>query len=433
MTELFLHHVWQYRVFDYTCMKTTDGQTIEVQSFGTYNTNEGPDFLHAKIRIGDTLWVGDVEIHVHASDWNKHKHFQQKEYNSVILHVVAYYDKDVCSQKQSVIPTFVLPITPHMLRSYELISACGIAKACSAIFATINTLQSQMWFDRLVIERFETKADKVLCDYEQCNASWEITCYKTIARALGNPLNSQPFEMLADSLDLKIISKHAHSIFELEALLFGQAGFLNSKQNCEYTSQLQNEYDFLRKKYTLTSLSEHIWKFSKMRPFGFPTIRIAQLCQLIHSSRSLTSHILECDSLERLVRLFSFDLHNFWDTHYTLRDTSPPIQKHIGIHTVYTIIINAIIPFLFAYGSRMCMQEYKERALFFLEHIPSEHNTIIQEWDGLGIQSRSAYRSQALIQLHNEYCKQKRCLQCVFGHVYFTHILKKSETMCKIL
>lgn len=426
MTELFVHHIWQYQLFDRTDLYTTIGEPLEIIQIGSYNIHAGPDFLNAKIKIGSTIWVGNIEIHVNASDWNNHKHYLQKEYNSVILHVVVNNDKEIVNEQGASIPTFIIPIDKKMQDSYECIENCSISKSCATIFPSIDIFYAHMWYDRLLIERYESKATKIITDYERNNNSWEVTCYKSIVRALGSPLNTLPFEMLSNSVDLKIISKHASSRFELESLLLGQAGFLTPPSTDAYIQKMQHEYAFLQKKYTLTTLHASIWKFSKMRPSHFPTIRIAQLCEIICRSRSLTSHILECTSLTQIFELFSCTLHDFWDTHYTLQEESPYLKKQLGKQTLQSIAINAIIPFLFAYGSKTEEQVYKDRALEFLEELPSEQNTIISTWEDLGIQSHSAYRSQALIQLHNLYCLHCRCLQCAFGHVYFKHLLQET-------
>ncbi len=425
MTELFLHHIWQYQLFDHTHLKTTNGEAIEIVTAGMYNSNAGPDFLQATIKIDNTLWVGNIEIHLQSNDWYTHKHHLQPEYNSVILHVVSVYNKPVVNQKHVEIPTLILPITSRHQYSWNLLSNCSLHKTCNSIFSSIDTFTTNMWFDRLVIERFESKANTILCDFESTNSSWESTCYRTISRALGNPLNSQPFEMLTQSVSLGILTKHSHSIFQLEAILLGQAGLLHNHSTSTYAIELFKEYTFLQKKYSLTPIAASMWKFSKMRPMSFPPIRIAQLCELMYRSRSLTSHILECAHIQNIITLFDITLHDYWDTHYTLHEQSPYKKKHIGIHTIHSIIINAIIPFLFAYGSKTNQEIYKERALEFLESLPSEQNSILSHWQQLGIQSHNAYRSQALLQLHKEYCNTKRCLHCVFGHTYFSHILKK--------
>jgi hypothetical protein len=421
MNEHLLHCIWQQQLFDHSNLQTTDGEEIVIEKIGTANCNAGPDFLDARIRIGSTLWVGNVEIHTQSSMWTAHKHHTQKSYNSVILHVVAEHNDIACTARGTKIPTLVLPIDAELLAvSKQLIE--GTRKImCYNELPAIDTFLQNMVFDRLVVERFERKSIHALALLEQNNNSWEETCYQMLARSFGAPVNSSAFEQLAQTLPLKILAKHSNSLMQLEALLFGQTGLLTQEIDASpkttngYYQTLQKEFSFLQKKYALTPLEGCIWKFSRMRPGNFPTIRIAQLAQFLLQSRGTTSKILHCETIDELKQLFVLQLHEFWHNHYSFTHTSPPRTKSLGESTIHSIIINTIVPFLFAYGSYHNNESIKQRALDFLETLPAEQNSIISIWEDCSVQCKSAFRSQALLQLYNEYCTQRKCLQCAIG------------------
>ncbi|MDR1761366.1 MAG: DUF2851 family protein [Bacteroidales bacterium] len=415
MNEQLLHCIWQQQLFDHSCLQTTEGETIMVEKVGMANSNAGPDFLDAHIRIGNTLWVGNVEIHQKSSMWTVHKHHTQESYNSVILHVVAEHDKEAHTARGTKIPTLILPIGAEILDASKKLTKGHNKIMCCNELSTVDTFLQNMVFDRLVVERFERKSIHVLALLEQNGNSWEETCYQMVARSFGAPVNSTACEQLAQSVPLKILAKHRNSLTQLEALLFGQAGLLLGEIDDRFYKELQNEYNFLQKKYALIPMSGSEWKFSRMRPSNFPTLRIAQLAQLLFQSHSITSKILECRSIGELEQLFSVQLHGFWLNHYSFSHTSPTRKKSLGETTVHSIIINTIVPFLFAYGTYHSNDDIKQRALDFLETLPAERNAIITLWDDCSVQCKSSFRSQALLQLYNEYCAQRKCLQCAIG------------------
>ena len=415
MTEKFLQFIWQHQLFDSSKLETITGEPITVITIGTLHNDSGPDFFNAKIKIGNTIWAGDVEIHIKSSDWQKHHHQKQKQYNSVILHVVSEYDKDYNAEHGNYIPTTILPIPSHILQNYVTLQHNSSTIRCSHILPTIDTFYQNMWFDRLVIERYESKTNHLLAIMQETTNSWEETLYINLARNFGFKTNADAFERLAKSIPLHLIKKHSNNLFQIEALLFGQAGMLEKISNEEYTLRLQTEYTFLQKKYSLKPLPIELWKFGRMRPANFPSIRIAEFAELISSNNNVSSVLLELHSIKEISKLFSVKLHSFWDTHYTLFDTSEKHIKQIGNQSIEIIIINTVIPFLFAHGTFFKNDDITQRAIQFLEEISSEKNSIIEIWNSIHIESHSAYRSQALIQLYNEYCNKGKCLQCCFG------------------
>ncbi len=418
MTEQLLHFVWQQQLFNHNDLQTTDGEAIVIEKIGMANPNAGPDFLDAHIRIGSTLWVGNVEIHKKSSEWTSHRHHTQDSYNSVVLHVVATHDKEAHTSRGTKIPTLIVSINTGLLATIKQLLEEKNNIPCHKTLPTIDTFVQNMWFDRLVIERFERKSIHVLALFAQNGNSWEETCYQMLARSFGAPVNSSAFEQLAQTLPLRTLAKHSNSLMQLEALLFGQAGLLCasiSLYNHNYYQTLQKEYSFLQKKYNLTPLESCIWKFSRMRPGNFPTIRIAQLAQLVFQSHGLTSKILRCATINELKNLFSVQLHAFWNNHYSFTQTSTTRKKSLGETTIHSIVINTVVPFLFAYGTYHSNDDIKQRALDFLETVPAEQNSIITQWENCAVQCKSAFRSQALLQLYNEYCAKRRCLQCNIG------------------
>jgi hypothetical protein len=292
---------------------------------------------------------------------------------------------------------------------------------CFENLSQINGIYKSAWFDRLVIERFERKSEEIIARYYNQNNSWEDTLYLTLAHNFGIKTNALAFEELAQSTPRNIIMKHANNLFQLEALLFGQAHLFPEKEPDAYSQKLMNEYSFLQKKYNLTPISRELWKFSRMRPPNFPTIRIAQFASILYSHQQLCSTILDCTHTTDCKRIFTTQLHSYWDKHFRFSQDSPFQVKTLGESTINTLLINTVVPFLFAYGTSTKQDILTHRALQFLEELPSENNTIISSWNKANIQCKNAFRSQALLELSNNYCTKRKCLQCAFGHKIMKH------------
>lgn len=423
MTEAFLQYVWQHQLMRLDTLCTTDNEPVSVIKIGTFNSNAGPDFLNAKIKIGDTVWAGDVEVHVKASDWYIHKHQLQKSYNSVILHVVQIGDKDVYNERNQRVPTLVMPILPHVTHNYMKLADIPLGIRCGKHLPTIDSLRISLFLERLVAERFENKAKHILELYTITNNDWEETLYQLLARNFGFKTNAEAFELLAQSLPLHLIEKHHDDLFQLEALLFGQANLL-AQSTDEYGNRLLHEYQFLQKKYDLTPISSTWWQLAKMRPYNFPTIRIAQFAKLLFSTHSLVSILVEINSLEELSSIFSCTASEYWETHYSFKKESPKHSSELGKQAIETILINTVIPFLFAYGKERNNETLTQRAYQFLMQISAERNAIISQWNEYAITPRNAFESQGLLQLFNEYCNKGNCVRCSIGHVVMN---KKGE------
>ena len=416
MKESILHYVWQYKLFLHDRLQTTDGDTVEIIDTGKLNTDAGPDFFNAKVRINNILWAGNIEIHTHSSDWNKHRHQTDKAYANVILHVVNIVDTDIFNADGEKIPQLALRYPDYITHNYEQLLAGQKWIACADKIQTIPVVIIESWKQALLIERLQQKT-AAIAQLQNTNLQhWEESFYVTLARSFGFGVNSQIFESLAKSLPLQVLGKHKDSLHEIEALLFGQSGLLINDNSDQYTVDLWRTYDFLRKKYNLHPVNGTQWKMLRLRPDNFPYIRIAQFAALIYSSSKLFSKIIENPDLANLRTLFSCEPSAYWQTHYVFGRESTEKTKRLGTRTIDVLLINTIVPFLFLYGEQKQQQHYKDKALELLEKLPPEKNAIIDNWTKLGLTSSSAYDTQALLQLKKMYCDDKKCLRCRVGH-----------------
>ena len=417
MTEDFLQFIWEHRLFETNNLKTTDGEKLEVVEQGTRNTDSGPDFFNAKVRIEDTLWVGNIEIHRNSSDWMRHNHDTDGAYDSIILHVVDNFDKPVQRKSGSTIPALVLTYPAHILENYRQLLAARTWIPCQVRFRAIDPFVLKIGFNRLMIERLQDKTAEILERLALNQNNWNETFYQFMARNFGFKTNALPFEMLAKSLPVSILGKHKNNLQQVEALLFGQSGLLNMELfGDDYFLNLRTEYEFLSKKYGLKPVAGHLWKFLRLRPVNFPTVRIAQLAALIHQSSGLFSEILDTGQITQLQKLFDVRASDYWNNHYKFSYPSKNSIKHLGESAVNNLIVNTIVPFLFVYGEQNNKHYLKDRALDWLEKMPAETNSVITKWEGLGIQPQSAFETQALLQLKNRYCSERRCLKCHVGN-----------------
>lgn len=425
MTEELLHHLWKFRLFDQFKLTTTiTNDLIEIIKVGDHNQHAGPDFFNSKIKIADTLWAGNVEVHIRASDWNKHGHQQDKAYDNIILHVVYEADQSIYRTSGEAIPTLELKnrIPPFYYSNYERFKLSKDWIACEKQFKEVPTIVLHTSLNRLLIERLEEKFNTMMEMLQLNKMNWEETFYQLLAKNFGFKTNALPFQLLAKSIPSTILAKHKSSLLQLEALLFGQAGFLEQHFNDKYSLQLQNEYVFLKQKFKLIPIDNHLWKFLRLRPVNFPTIRIAQFAQLIYQSNHLFSKMIEERELIQLKKLMDTTVSPYWRTHYVFEKMVAERNKKLGEDSIDNIIINTIIPFLFVYGKVKGDDSYIDRALRFLEEMEGEKNTTINTWKTLKVSVKTAAETQALLQLKNKYCDHKRCLACSIGD----YLLKKA-------
>ena len=413
MTERLLQYIWQFQYFNRSELQTTDGEEVVVILPGSLNKNQGPDFLNAKIKIGNTIFAGTIEVHCKASEWEKHQHHKDNNYRNVILHVVN--EKDASFDNHIPVLELQSRISNIMLEQYEKLMAETSFVACAGSIHTIKDITWFSWKERLLVERLTRKAEKIQILLEENRAHWEETFWWLLARSFGTKVNGDAFEALARSLPVTILSKHKNSIHQLEALLLGQANLLNRNFEEEYPRLLQREYRFLKTKYDLKPVDVPV-QFLRMRPGNFPTIRLAQLAMLISSSSHLFSKILETENVEEVKKWLTCTANDYWHYHYHFHLQSNFKKKALGTSMIDSIIINTIVPSLFAYGLYHKSEPHKAKVLRWLEQISTENNSILSGFALLSVKSNSAYDSQALIELRNEYCTKKRCLECSVGN-----------------
>ena len=418
--EDILHYIWKFRLFQ-KGLKTTTGQPVEVIDVGLPNTNEGPDFFNAKIKIGDKIWAGNVEIHKSSDQWVKHKHDVNKNYNSVILHIVEKANCEVYNESGQPVMQCEITYPEHILENYDFLIHSNTDIPCCNYIGSMPSFHINSWMNTLLIERLERKSKHIQELLERYNNSWEDVFYVILSRNFGFGLNSDSFERLALSLPLKYIRKQGDNLIQIEALLFGQSGMLdNLKVNDDYYSLLQKEYAFLKNKYELNPLESYVFKSLRTRPTAFPQIRIAQLAALLHSSHGLFSKITACDDVGRIRLMFHVNASEYWQTHYAFGVSSERKVKYLGDASLDIILINTVAPILFIYGRTIDSEIHCERALRFLEILKPERNSITKRFGKLKMPLNNAADSQAMIQLKREYCEPRKCLFCRVGHQLLT-------------
>ena len=417
MNEEFLYYLWAY----YLAGKSftgTRGENILIEKTGLRNIDSGPDFFNGRIRVDNTLWAGNIEMHVKASDWLQHGHQNDIAYDNIVLHVVYEADISIKRQNGDLIPTLELKgkFDENIFRKYQGFILSDQWIPCQNDIVHVNHFELRNWLYRLSIERLEEKSRLVLNSLASNKSDFNEVFYIHLLRSFGFKTNSDAFEQLGRSLPYLILARHKANLPQLEALLFGQAGLLRGDFKDHYPKQLKTEYQFLAQKYSLKPLNAGIWKFMRMRPANFPSIRMAQFAQMIYQSSGLIHKIMEAERLPDVIDLFRATASPYWQNHFRFDHLSPSSSKALGKSSIHLILINTIIPFVFVYGQYMQDEALKEKALNWLVELPAEKNSITGHFTDLGVVSRDAMQSQALIQLKNSYCNKKRCLQCSIGH-----------------
>lgn len=418
MTEKLFQFIWRYKLFSTHHLWSTEGEPIQILQSGQLNPNAGPDFLEAKIKIGPTIWVGHVELHIHSSDWLKHQHQGNAAYNNLILHVVYNHDGDIQTQNQSHFPTLCLAqhINHQLLYQYERLMNNRDFIPCEKQIGSADPFSLSGQIESMMMERLERKSMDIDRLLQHTRHHWQEVFYIQLAKAFGLHINQHAFEELAKITPWSMLLKHRHSLLQLEALLFGQAGMLYDYFDHPYPLLLQKEYTHLRNLYHLEPMAASQWKFLRLRPANFPTLRIAQLAQLIHQSNHLFSHMISSESVQTYYSLLQVEPSDFWQDHFTFFETSAVKDKKSGKSFITAIIINAVLPTLFYYGKQQGKEELCIKALQFLQDLPFERNSQTESFKKLGFPYRNAADSQALLELKKQYCDQKRCLECKIGY-----------------
>jgi hypothetical protein len=418
MEEAFLHFIWKYQQFDHSSMRTVDGLEISVFEPGHKNTDAGPDFRNAKIKIGDITWNGSIEIHVMASDWRKHNHQNDPAYENVVLHVIWKNDEFARRKDATAIPALELHkrIDENLLLRYRQLLTPENDILCQNHLSRINMLTRYSMMDNALARRLEAKSNMIFRDIALTNHNWEEIAWRLLARNFGFKTNAESFRDLAKSLSVKILKKESDNLLVIEAMLFGQAGFLDENPVDEYQHSLKQEYSFRTKKYGLVKrLNRHQWKFLRLRPPNFPTVRIAQLAKLISDHPNIFSLFTDYNSHRELINELATEQSQYWLSHYDFGKTAKSSIGKLGSSSIENILVNTVAPLLFAYGIHKDNEDLKEKATELLGELKAENNSIISRWKAAGFEVNSAFDSQALIQQFNEYCNKKQCLNCHIG------------------
>ena len=398
---------------------TTDGERIEIFNPGILNTDAGPDFLNARVKIGPIAWVGSVEIHLHSSGWVDHHHDQDRSYDNVILHVVWQHDKVIARNDKTPLPTLELRnrVDEALINTYRRLINSSFSIPCQRSLQGVDHLTKLSMLEKALMQRLERKAEEVQTLYKQNRNNWEETFYQLLARNFGFKINAEPFFQLARLLPLKLLLKQADKQEQVEAMLFGQAGFLDASKGDDYYLKLRREHRLLAQKYSLqqNKMSKAQWRFLRLRPANFPSLRLAQLGSILHHRQNIFSAVLECEDIKSLIQLFTVPPSSYWLSHYQFTKKAKSAEHELGRSSIENIIINTVVPVWAAYGKLSDEQSYVDRAVQVLQQLPEEENKITRSWKNIGMTTQTAFDSQALIELYNSFCQQKSCLNCAIG------------------
>ena len=420
--EKLLHYVWRHKLYPLQPLHTTTRQTVEVIDPGLPNTHDaGPDFFNAKLKIDGTLWVGNVEVHVRSSDWMRHGHDRDTAYDNVVLHVVWQADCEVKRTGGEPVPQLELPCPETVRMHYEELQQSAFIPSCYSILGTLPALTVHSWMSALQAERFERKAGDIRTRLEQHDGRWDDVFFITLARNFGFGLNADTFEIWASHLPFRALEKHRDNVQQIEALFYGTAGLLDSNgpEEDRYLTGLKREYAYLARKFDLPAPPDSVrWRMLRLRPGNFPHVRLSQLASLYSKDEPLFSRMLEARTPAEACVLFTAKASEYWETHFTFGQESAKRPKRLGANALNLILINTVVPFLYAYGMHKGNSALCERAASFLDAIKAEDNYIIRQWKAAGLEVKNAADSQALLQLRTMYCDRKDCLRCRFGFEY---------------
>lgn len=433
--EKLLQYCWKHRILPEGELRTADGESIEIVDTGLLNTDAGPDFFNARLRIGDRLLAGNVEIHVRRRDWYAHGHDRDAAYDNVILHVVdaqsngpADADSAIRTREGRILPEVKISVPEEIRANYRELLSEDSYPPCYKIIPNVTPLSMHSWMAALQTERLKQKTEAIAERVSMLKGDWEHAYFITLARSYGFGSNSDALEQWARNMPMTSVAHHRDNLFQIESIFFGQAGMLNiasvrerlqlETAADEYFQRMQSEYEYLKHKFQMTDKYAPQWKYMRMRPQNFPTIRIAQLARLYYERRTSLSQLIECDTIDKLRKMFHCGVSDYWQTHYTFGHESQPSAKQLSVASTNLLMINCAIPMIFAYGRQTGSEALCNRALDLLESLPPENNTITRMWKQVGLESRSAGDTQALIQLKKQYCDRKDCLQCRIGYEY---------------
>lgn len=427
LTEDILHFAWKFRLYDPYLLKTVEGQDLVILDVGIHNSNAGPDFIQSRVRIDDTEWVGNVELHVRSSDWRRHRHQYDKAYNNVILHVVYEHDDHVSREDGTHLPTWVFGpvLLPSVLQRHRELVSGMYWIPCERQLHGVPKIKIDHWLDRMLVERLESRMEQVIGLVDACNGNWEEAAYRLLARGFGFNVNADAFECLAECVPLTLFEKHRSNSIQATALYFGQSGLLD-EENADgvYPRELLREYRYLQKLHGLEPMQLSQWKFMRMRPANFPTLRIAQFTALLLQRGRLFADVLATSDVREIRAWFDkLPVHPYWQAHYRFGGPSSKHSEQLGSISVSLLLINVVAVILFCYGKYLGKEAYIYRSIALLEGVKPENNATLRRFGDLGVEASAASVSQGLLHMKKFYCDKKRCLQCGIG----THIIKQKE------
>ncbi len=417
MRELFISYLWENRLL-FKDLATTEGENVTVLHPGYLNTDSGPDFQNARIRIGETLWAGNVEVHVFASDWDVHGHQTDSAFDNVILHLVFEEDRVIKASNNRRLPTLEIKhrFDQNILQRYEQFLNSRKWIPCEKHIHEIQRFTLLSWLDRMIAEKLEAKTALIERILQQTQSDWEETFYRRLMMNLGLKVNESAFEQLAIHLPFRLLLQYSHELIMLEALLFGAGGLLTGRGDA-YEQELYQHWQFLQKKHNLLAMKAEAWRFMRLRPGNFPTLRLAQLAMMINKHERLFSKVIDAVNAEEVKTLFMVGTSSYWKTHYRFNEISAEKSKHLGEQTAALLVLNSVVQLLFIYGKHTQKEELSDKALQILEALRPEDNSILKRFESLGLVAVNALQSQALLYLKSHYCDVKRCLECRIGKI----------------
>jgi hypothetical protein len=419
MSEEFVNYIWQHKLFNFdNLIESVTSKRIQVIDVGTRNNNSGPDFFNAKIKIKETIWAGNIEVHLKSSDWFKHNHQHDAAYDNIILHVVYLNDTTILRKSGEPIPTLEIKnkFNEAILENYEKFISNPNWIPCANQLINVDQFTQFAWLESLCIERLGIKSQAIEIELIQTRHDFQEIFYRQLYRSFGFNINGHAFELLAKSMPFQVMSKHIDRNDQVEAFLFGQAGMLNQPFSDAYPVALSKEYKFLSEKYNLKAIDPKLWKFLRMRPSNFPTIRMSQLAKLLQATSGILTGLFEIKRLTDIKSFFRIEANKYWLDHSDFDKPSKPKSIRIGIASIEIILINTIIPFTFVYGKLFNKSNIQEKALMWYEEIKAEKNSIIKNFISHGLKIENAKHSQAALHLKKNYCNYKKCLECRFAH-----------------
>ncbi|MCY1500805.1 hypothetical protein D3C87_75070 [compost metagenome] len=416
MKEDFLHYIWQFKNFDFTKLHTTQGEKLLIINSGQYLQKAGPDFFNAQIVIGTQKWAGNIEIHLKSSDWYVHRHETDPNYENVILHVVWEHDTEVFRKDNTEIAVLELKeyVSKKMLENYQSLIASKTWIFCENEIGSIDEFVFKNWQERLFFERLEKKYQPIEKLFSATIKDWEAVLFSLLAKNFGLNTNGETFFKIANSIPFQKIRKESFDVQNLEAMFYGRAGLFMKECEDFYFTELKERWEYLLQKHDLKKAYVEPMQFFKHRPDNFPTIRLSQLANLYHSRQNLFSDMMKAETLLEFYNIFNIAASDYWDDHYQFDKRSPKKKKKLTNSFIDLLLINTVVPLKFAYASSQG-NDVSEQMIRLLADIPAEKNSIIDKFHGFGITAKNAYETQSLLQLKNEYCNKKRCLECAIG------------------